>query len=136
MVKKAISKSYHSVSYTKFIKVAENFQNAADLALEFDYFNAAGVLFIHSAIAYADAITVKFASKKSSGDNHYMVINLIEEVLPPIKIDKKAFNNFKLLIDHKNSISYSGDIYNQKDVEKIKNYFLKFSFWAKNILNP
>jgi hypothetical protein len=136
MVKKAISKSYHSVNYTKFINVAENFQNAAELALEFDYFNAAGVLFIHSAIAYADAITTKFASKKSSGDNHYMVINLIEEILPPIKIDKKSFNNFKLLIDHKNSVSYSGDIYNKKDVEKIKNCFLKFSFWAKNIINP
>ena len=126
MVRKVSSKALDSMKYKNFIKVAENFVEAAKLAYEFDYYNASGVLYIHSAIAYADAITIKLSGKKCSGDNHYAVINLLDEVLPINSKDKKAFNNFKLLIDHKNLISYTGDIYHKKDLEKISKHFGRF----------
>ena len=133
MVKKTISKTYDSVKYKNFISVAKNFEEAADLAFEFDYYNAAGVLYIHSAIAYADTITIKLSSLKSSGENHYEVINLIETVVPINLIQKKAINNFKSLIDHKNLISYTGDIYHKKDLDKIRRHFNNFKDCAMQI---
>lgn len=134
MVKKTRAKTFDSVRYKNFLSVASNFEEAAALAFEFEYLNAAGVLYIHSAIALADAITIKLASQKSSGDNHYEVINLIEKVVPVNWINKKAVTNFKSLIDHKNLISYTGDIYHKKDLDKIKRYFNNFKEWAVSLL--
>jgi len=134
MVKKIPSKTYDSVKYINFVKAAANFSEAGNLAFEFEYFNAAGVLYIHSAIAYSDAITIKLAGKKCSGDNHYEIVQLLENIVPKIRIDKKAFNSLKSLIDHKNLISYTGDIYHKKDLEKIRKSFYRFREWSETIL--
>ena len=120
--------------YLDFKKVAENFQEAGELAFEFGYYNAAGVLIIHSAIAFADAITIKFSSQKMKGDSHYDVIALLNNVLPPEKKSKRALSHFNKLIDHKNLISYSGDIYSKSDIEKLMKHFGRFSEWAITIL--
>lgn len=135
MVKKLSTRAYDSVRYRDFIRVASNFAEAADLAYEFDYYNAAGVLYIHSSIAYADAITIKLSGKKCKGENHYEVIHLLEEVIPQIRMDRKAINNFKSLIDHKNLISYSGDIYNKSDLGKIRKNFKKFKEWTEALVD-
>lgn len=134
MVRRTRAKTFDTVRYKSFLSVAANFEEAAALAFEFEYFNASGVLYIHSAIALADAITIKLASQKSSGDNHYEVINLIEKVVPVNRINKKAVTNFKSLIDHKNLISYTGDIYHKKDLDKIRRYFNNFKTWAVSLL--
>ncbi|MBK6912303.1 MAG: hypothetical protein IPH11_00950 [Ignavibacteriales bacterium] len=134
MVKRVSSKVYDSVKYKNFIKVADNFKEAADLAFEFEYFNAAGVLYIHSAIAYSDAITIKLSGKKSSGENHYQVIQLLEDIIPKVRVDNKAFNNLKTLIDHKNLISYTGDVYQKKDLEKIRKSFHRYREWVVFLL--
>lgn len=131
MVKKLSTKIYDSVRYKDFVKVAINFAEAAELAYEFEYYNAAGVLFIHSSIAYADAITIKLSGKKCNGENHYEVIHLLEQVIPQTRIDKKAINNFKSLIDHKNLISYSGDVYNKSDLIRMMKGFARFKEWAE-----
>ena len=82
MVKKVPVKTYESIKFKSFTKVAENFSDTADLAYEFDYYNASGVLYIHASIAYSDAITIKLSGKKSNGENHYEVIQLLENVVP------------------------------------------------------
>ena len=38
--------------------VAGNFYDGANVAREFEYWNAAGLLIIHAAIAYTDAVTI------------------------------------------------------------------------------
>ena len=134
MVKKVPVKTYESIKFKSFTKVAENFSDTADLAYEFDYYNASGVLYIHASIAYSDAITIKLSGKKSNGENHYEVIQLLENVVPKTRIDNKAFNNLKSLIDHKNFISYTGDIYQKKDLEKIRKSFHRFREWAESVL--
>ncbi|MFZ1519726.1 MAG: hypothetical protein WAU11_13160 [Ignavibacteriaceae bacterium] len=134
MVKRTTSKVYESVKHKDFIKVAANFKDAAELAFDFEYYNASGVLFIHSSIAYSDAITIKLSGKKCSGDNHYEVIQLIEAVVPTLRKDKIAINKLKSLIDHKNFVSYTGDIYTRKDLEIIRKAFNKFRLWAEKVL--
>ncbi|MCG2726610.1 MAG: hypothetical protein L6420_10275 [Elusimicrobia bacterium] len=54
-----------------YARVAENFYHGAETAKEFEYWNAAGVLIIHAAIAYADAITIKFGGVKNKGEDPY-----------------------------------------------------------------
>ena len=134
MAKKLPSKKINHSKYLDFKKVAENFRDAAELAFEFGYYNAAGVLIIHAAIAYADSITIKVAFQKMSGDSHYDVITLLKSVIPPQYKKNTAFNHFKKLIDHKNFVSYTGDIYRKDDMEKLGKHFYRFEKWAKSIL--
>jgi hypothetical protein len=56
--------------------VAENFAQAAAMAVEFQYWNAAGVLLVHSAIALTDALTVKIGGVKSTGEDHMLAADL------------------------------------------------------------
>lgn len=44
--------------WRQFHTVAEHFAEAAEIAREFEYWNAAGVLLVHAAIALTDSLTV------------------------------------------------------------------------------
>jgi len=57
-----------------FIKVSDDFSNGSESAYTFEYYNAAGVLVIHAAIALADAVTIRLSGKKCSGESHYDII--------------------------------------------------------------
>lgn len=134
MVKKVSRKQYESSSYKNFQRVAENFINGADLALEFEYYNAAGVLIIHAAIALADAVTIRFGKVKCTGENHYEIIKLLQETAPDSKQSASALTHFNQLIDHKSSVSYQGELYKLSDVRQLRKHYDRFSSWVKSIL--
>lgn len=67
-------------------------------------------------------------------ENHYEVIQLLETTVPKARIDKKTYDNLKSLIDHKNLISYTGDVYQKKDLEKIRKAFKRFRESADSVL--
>jgi hypothetical protein len=46
------------------------------MAVEFQYWNAAGVLLVHAAIALTDALTVKIGGAKSTGEDHMLAADL------------------------------------------------------------
>jgi hypothetical protein len=135
LVKKVSRKEVHSSDYINFLKVSENFFEGAKLAADFEYFNAAGVLIVHAAIAMADAVTIRFSSSKCSGDNHYEIIKLLKETAPASAQNKSALIQFEKIIDHKNAVSYQGLIYVKEDIDQLVKHFERFSNWANTILN-
>jgi len=116
-----------------FEKISKDFANGCDSAYAFEYYNAAGVLIIHAAIALADSVTIKLAGKKCSGESHYDIIELLRLVTPPSTNKTKALDQFKKLIDHKNQCSYHGDIYYKKDLDKLLKYFERFKSWVVSL---
>ncbi len=108
---KAVFKKIDVRKHHDFERISKDFANGCDSAYAFEYYNAAGVLVIHAAIALADSVTIKLAGKKCSGDSHYDIIELLRQVTPPSTNKNKALDQFKKLIDHKNQVSYHGDIY-------------------------
>ena len=60
MAKRRGRKSVDRTQFIKYRETAEHFYNAAKDSIELEYWTAAGVLIVHSAIAYADALCVKF----------------------------------------------------------------------------
>ncbi len=134
MVKKTTKKAVETSKFRDFQHVAINFIEGAKVAYEFEYYQASGLLAIHSAIALADAITVKLLSEKCAGENHYEVLNLMNDAVPKNKANNNPLKQFKNLIDHKNLISYTGDIYSKKDVDKILKHYERFANWANSIL--
>lgn len=134
MVKKYRTTNIERSYYSKYITVAVNFFEGAKVASEFEYWNASGVLIVHSAIAYGDAITIKFGKVKSRGDDHQNLVNLIDALVAESREKKNALINLSKIIDQKNLVSYSGDIYSRKDIDKLWKYLERFISWADPLL--
>lgn len=130
MVRKSIRVSVDRSQSANYKIVAENFYKGAKLASDHDYFNAAGVLIVHAAIAYADALTIKYIGAKSKGEDHHEVITLLEEIFPLNEERKKSLNHLNAIIEHKNAVSYSGDVYDKKDIEQLWKHLERFKAWA------
>jgi hypothetical protein len=79
--------------YEDYLKVAENFHAGAEAAKTFEYWNAAGVLIIHAAIAYSDAITIKIGGVKSQGEDHMAAVDLVRQVVALDKSGNTAVNH-------------------------------------------
>jgi hypothetical protein len=131
MTKKSSVAEVEKKKYRDYISVADNFYNGAELAYEFQYYNAAGVLIVHAAIAYADAITIKRLGIKSRGDDHRELINLLQNTVGKESENKTALNKLAKIIEQKNLVSYSGDVYEKKDIEGLRKLIERFKTWAE-----
>lgn len=120
--------------YQDYAKVADNFYSGADCAKEFEYWNAAGVLIIHAAIAYTDAITIKVGGVKSQGEDHMAAVDLLREVVVLGEDGQRAVNHLARMIEQKNIISYSGEIYIRAEIEKLRKQLERYKEWAVSIL--
>ena len=134
MVRKSIRVSIDRSKSANYKLVAKNFNQGAKLASNHDYFNAAGVLMVHAAIAYADALTIKYVGAKSKGEDHHEVISLLEEVFPLNDDRRKSLNHLNAIIEHKNAVSYSGDVYDKKDIDQLWKHLERFKSWAITLL--
>jgi len=94
-----------------------------------ELWTSASILFVHAAIAYTDALTIKAASVKSAGDDHGLVIYLVEQVLSLASEDKKALNRLGKILGEKSKVSYGGKVYTQKQADKIKTDFSRYQIW-------
>lgn len=133
MVKKVSRKNYNSSKYIDFRKVSDNFYEGAKIASEFEYYNASGVLVVHAAIALADAVTIRLSSTKCTGNNHYEIIHLLRECIPGNKENNSALMHFEKIIDHKNAVSYQGEIYTKADIIKLFKHFERFKSWTDSV---
>jgi len=135
MVRKSKQKIIERSKFKNFEIVSKSFYDAAILAHDFEYFNAAGVLIVHAAIAKADALTIKNGGVKSRGENHLEIINLIKEIMEDKRNRNPVLNHLESIISIKSTISYSGDVYHKPDIDKLFKHYERFSNWANILLN-
>ena len=95
MVKKTRRKSISRQNFRKYHSVAKHFYDAAADSMDLEYWTAAGVLIVHAAIAYADALCIKSSGIKSSGDDHEDAVILLENAVPEEEGKSKAINHLK-----------------------------------------
>ena len=122
--------------YRDYVKVADNFYSGAELAKEFEYWNAAGVLIIHAAIAYSDAITIKVGGVKSQGEDHMTAVDLLREVVALDEAGQRATHHLARMIEQKNVVSYSGEVYAKTDIEQLWKQLERYKKWVMSILGP
>jgi hypothetical protein len=134
MTKKTSHVSVEKKQVANFHPVAINFWHGAKLAAEHQYYNAAGVLFVHSAIAYADVLCIKVKGKRAKGENHHEVVNLLDSIILTSDTKKSALDNFSKIIGQKNIVSSQGDIYHKSDIDRLSRSFDKFQEWAEALL--
>jgi len=135
MTRKTKTISVDKSSYIQYKKIATNFYLGALSEKEAGRWNSCGVLLIHSAIAYADSVTIKFGGIKSRSENHLDLIRLLDTLLPESEGKTTALNQLERLITHKTSVSYSGEDYDRKDIDKLLKHLERFKEWTEKQLN-
>jgi len=128
-------KSIPRQNYKKYLDVAEHFYKAAKDSMELDYWTASGVLIVHSAIAFSDALSIKLSGLKSIGENHEDAVTLLESAVGDTDEKSKAMNQLRRIIEEKTKVSYLGELYTSVQTKEIWKRLERFRKWALDILN-
>lgn len=134
MVKTRGKKSIPKHKFKDYRNVAEHFYNAAKDSIELEYFTAAGVLIVHSAIAFTDALCIKLAGVKSVGEDHEDAIILIEKIVADSEEKKKSLNQLYRIIEEKTKVSYLGELYTGSQTKDMWKRLERYRKWAIEIL--
>ena len=135
MAKRSRRTSVPRIRSRQYQSVAEHFFVAAKDSLELEYWTAAGLLIVHSAIAYTDALCIQQSGQKSSGDNHEDAVALLDEVVAGGEEKTKAINQLRRIIEEKTKVSYLGDLYSSAQAEELWKRLKRYRDWAVAILN-
>lgn len=120
-----------------YAHVADSFFGGAELAKEYEYWNAAGVLIVHAAIAYADAISIKYRGERSKGGDHMAAIEMLRQVADADPdAGKRVVRHFEDILSEKSRVSYEGEVYRQKDIDALWKHLERFRAWARPQLLP
>lgn len=117
-----------------FARVGEGFWNGAEVASEFGYSNAAGVLLVHSAIAYADAVSIHVNGVKSRADSHMGAADILKGLSAGGEDLGKARRHLEQVIEVKNRVSYEGEEFRPSDLEALRKHAARFREWARKRL--
>jgi hypothetical protein len=90
--------------------------------------NAIGVLAIHAAIAWTDALCIAFGGRKSTG-SHDRASAVLEDVLGA-RSDARQVKALRSILGDKDRVAYTGDMYSVKDGLKLLTKVEQFGKWA------
>ncbi|MFA5804364.1 MAG: HEPN domain-containing protein [Melioribacteraceae bacterium] len=135
MPKEAKTIKVDKTAAIKYSAIGKSFYDAAISERELRCWNAAGLLIVHSAIAYADALTIKYGGVKSKSENHQDVVKLLEIVVKESESKNIALNQLERLIAHKSTVAYSGELYDEQDIDKLFKHLERFKTWVEKQLN-
>jgi len=127
--KKITRKSVDRQQWQQYYKVAVQNKQGAENNLENVLWTPAGILIVHSAIALTDALTVKAAGVKSSGDNHLQVVELVKQVIEVSEDDTRALNRLLRILSEKSKVSYGGQLYTEHQAMGMMKQLERYQAW-------
>ena len=132
MARKLSKKTVDREQWHQYYEAAEEYYSGALNNYEAELWTSASILFVHAAIAFTDALTIKAGSVKSAGDDHAQVIYLVEQTLFLSTGDKIALNRLEKILGEKSKVSYGGKVYSRKQADKIMTNFVRYKSWLKD----
>ena len=134
MVRKTARQRIDPDESPKYAAAAAQFFDAADLARDCRYWNAAGLLLVHGSIAWADAVAIRLKGVKSTSDDHKDAVALLGEVLTGVRGRDEALTHLHRIIDEKNRVSYEGITFQESDMERLARHTERFRRFVEGIL--
>lgn len=134
MARRTGRKTVERSRFRDYERVADHFFEAARDAMDLGYWTAAGVLIVHSAIAYADALCIQQSGVRSAADDHEEAVAMLEQALPSGEDVSKAVQQLRRIIDEKTRVSYLGELYTQNQTRTLWGRLDRFRRWAKRVL--
>lgn len=117
-----------------YAAVGHDFFRAAELALSHGYRNAAGLLFVHAAVAYADAVSIRRSGWRSTSENHMDAITLLGSVTLHVERREDALSHLERLIAVKNRAAYTGQSFRLDEISTLAKHAQRFQAWAQDVL--
>lgn len=121
-----------AVSYfDKAVRFKTDAEKMLQLADEFSG-NGIAVLCVHAAIAYADAIAIFAAGRKSKSGDHRDAAPFLASAIPIRSIDDKAaMRAFEVILSRKDEVSYMQDLLSQREAAVLLDKLHSFARWAE-----
>lgn len=94
--------------------------------------NALGILVVHAAIAYADALCIHAAGCKSKSGEHTDAADLLEQVVADVP--EKALKALRAVLAEKDRVSYTGECYTLEEGKRLLKRLSSFVTWAREHL--
>ena len=135
MTRRTKRKTIDRAEYKKYQRVAEHFYSAASDSITLEYWTAAGVLIVHSAIAFTDAACIQSSGQRSVGDDHEDAIELLESLIASGDGKAQAMGHLRRIIEEKTKVSYLGDLYTAGQAKNLWKHLERFRSWIEKILN-
>lgn len=96
------------------------------------YGNAMAIVAIHSAIAYADALSIAFRELKSVDGEHSMAVVTLRHAIGH-RADEAQIQRLESIIDQKSAVSYQGQYYMLADARAVVEKLDAFAQWALSL---
>ncbi|MBA3968863.1 MAG: hypothetical protein H0X52_02045 [Gemmatimonadetes bacterium] len=94
------------------------------------YGNAIGVVAVHAAIAYNDALTVAFRGIKSTEGDHRKAADVLQQALGH-RAAAEQVNGLRSILALKDRISYAGQYYTLHEAQQLLRSAETFAEWAE-----
>lgn len=91
-------------------------------------------MIVHSAIAFTDAITIKYLGLRSIGEDHEIAVKLIGDSVIESSENSLAINQLKRIIEEKTKVSYLGELYSKNQTSEMWKRLERYRKWANSIL--
>ncbi len=127
--KKISRKSVDRQQWRQYYEVGIQNKQGAEHNLESGLWTPAGILIVHSAIALTDALTVKAAGVKSSGDGHLQVVELVKQVIEISRDDTGALNRLLRILSEKSKVAYGGQLYTERQAAGVMKQLQRYQAW-------
>jgi len=135
MIRRSKSKQVPKHRAPEYARVAEGLYESAEalftLADEGDrYGNAIGVLAVHAAIAWTDALTIRHKARKHTGSDHVKAADYLLEALGS-RVSPDMRKKLTAILQTKEEVSYVGEYYRVADAMTLLTQLRAFREWAK-----
>jgi hypothetical protein len=106
-------------------------QALESVAVEGDpYGNAVGVVAIHAAIAYNDALTIAFRGLKSTEGDHRKAADVLRRAMGN-RAEPEQVERLRSILALKDRISYAGQYYTLDEARRLLRSAEEFGGWAE-----
>lgn len=115
---------------------AEQLANAMELCHDdmAGYSAAVGVLAVHCAISYNDAVQIKLTGKRTKSQDHRRAVRGTEAACRSASVESRGIGHLERLLSAKTDISYGDARVDKRRIEYLYQAARAFRAWAESIL--
>jgi hypothetical protein len=137
VIRRGRARPVDRLSAGKYRHVGRAFLDAADALSvvagdDETYGNAIGLLSIHAAIAYADAVSIAYGERKSAAGDHEQAVSMLRGVLAA-RLPNDMESMLLTLVRAKDSVAYQGKYYPLDDGRALLERATTFARWADQL---
>lgn len=117
-----------------FAESGRRFLEGARSEMQLGNWDSAAVLFVHAAIAYADAVAVHRRGERSAGESRLDSVSLFGDAAKGVAGRDEAVRHLRRLIEEKTRVSYLGNPIRKAEAEALRQHADRLQSFCVKVL--